>query len=1846
MSTIFVYVLLVLLVLLVCYVINRVNKQDEILGKKQRVEKDMQLIYLHSRWARIIIAIPLLIVLIGTIWMLYSSFNPSNEVYMNAAHHVVQLDGIKIANSQSFKVAASSNAFVDRPEYHGSITLQSCEEDFVVLSLNGFTQGVYQETYNAEMERKDAKLLNTSSLLQINTGDTLCLTSQDNEKYKLFWEYYIDKYQSISEYKQYTNLSWFNPLLYLDYILEEAQLKCRYMVKYQNKVDTLAYNNVITKAIGLNTIYAQHYALPNLGGCNLLRNDYKSDSTRVSPKDSAKWANTPFFLEITNACLKTLKPRDIQVKGKNGNIRSFTEVETLEDTIRLPIGNEFSISTFLGTLQSKPMKFARRNGELTLEFVMPLKQYLSAEKSDMEQTIWIATSLSEGVLDETADAPDNIVLFDVFYTKNNPYNLEKHIELAYRSGKTNQDVSLFLGRETGTDECELNKYIGENLTNAYEHGINWLVKVVDFKQDYLQEQNIITFAVLFILAMAWAYWSFAQKLWELPRKKGEPIYIGRLFLQLGVVLVFVVVALFFTFRLLLLWRAAVFPPVETITIYEFLHFFRNSEILYWQLFGVSLFYTIVVDALWFLLDNEEYKWYNWLLWFFLCAIIVGGFLCFDLNVSYLLQNKLLLGGFILILCNVGLLLYLNLLPGKGLLFIGNKEEWCKSHEKLIKWCKSHEQLIKWCILLLYVVASICSMTIKSSTVTILFPLFTYFIVETLVYKKYQYSSKGGFVFSSLNGLIISVIFLIADGGYGIIFFIFFCATYLLKLLYVLPSKKWFLGLLIGVCIVFAGVLGFLSEVLEWLYKTDSLLENFLLAIVCAFLAVFLVAVILTQTQWDKLKRHKELTYIVVVISGLFVGGLLPTILDTLFFRDHIEQRVIVKSMSTEEGLLRTQNAQEQSRFFNASINDYILSVYNREVNDDASHFVIQPHSRIGAMYGAQASDILLARFVHAEHSRWLPLGLICLFALMLVLAVMVPMRSAVSKMLLVQIPMLLFLHSLFVWLANMRLFIFLGQDFPLLSFHSKLTILYFFLLTAVWFVLLVRENIISGKKLELTNKYRSGSMFCMLGCLLIIIFIYGIKVYNVTQKPVPEKYSLKHLLEDLDKDIDKLNAKFIESQTSNNVQIDLRNVTDIVRNFNDNNKVEIQNLLGGETNFAYRMWNKFVTEESKSNSGSSLIHVRRIKIPNGTKKVLKFDVRTNYFDKQLPVYDKYNWTGNIVTQDTNQVETTTRIKPDVQVATLKKGWSTFAGDKYLRKTTVNQSVITNTKQKRDRFISQMDNYTSCFIVHDGDKNITVDNIERNYIARNLVINSKRTFFYPLKDKFFWAYTLAEELMRNKDRQRDTTDIELTLDKRLQVSLYDAVKYNIGSNNKYFSVIVADGDGNIKAMVDYEKGFELDPNDTRTIAKLNDELYLDYDQKISDAYFGEKNLLRIPGGPGSTQKPMVWTAVASQINFNWKDLKIYGWASDPNYTGPESVGGKYSIRVFGGCRMFIDDAETTFTAPKSPDENRGKGVDLKKYMSHSSNYYNALMLYLGMHKTVNVLHKNDSLTNAFAKLGGESKNDPNKFPLLKMGEHNDLFYLTGGICSSDEYGHSYVYKGLNNMFNMDSKYKMESICGSYLNVQGEGFKSSYAYVQTSLFGKSAMKQKIGTLGFAREALHQAAVGGQGMWEVTPLFMAQSFGRLVSLNKNYKLSINARQKGVEYEMFDNLSEEFIAARDTFLLGMHEVFSAEGATAKRMEEESKDASNQGFYFYGKTGTSNDVDDTNHRNLHRMGIVITNRPIHADSVKTKAATLKDMKFYTLYITGYENQYFELNKKIVKSVIESEVFKNYMQNN
>ncbi len=257
---------------------------------------------------------------------------------------------------------------------------------------------------------------------------------------------------------------------------------------------------------------------------------------------------------------------------------------------------------------------------------------------------------------------------------------------------------------------------------------------------------------------------------------------------------------------------------------------------------------------------------------------------------------------------------------------------------------------------------------------------------------------------------------------------------------------------------------------------------------------------------------------------------------------------------------------------------------------------------------------------------------------------------------------------------------------------------------------------------------------------------------------------------------------------------------------------------------------------------------------------------------------------------------------------------------------------------------------------------------------NKWINGSYEILYPQKDHNFWMYHFA-----NAVRNAYTGDSMLQAHVRvsLDYALVDDVQTMINTtyasgvqqNKRFkFSVIAADGNGNISTMNDFVSNrILLDPNDKASINRLQQRHFFFSNIRNERDRWGNSNLMSMHLGPGSSVKPVTIAAIASQVNAGWAGLFM-------------RAPGQTEYNNYGGFRL---------RKPWENDDHYRAGLlGVDKFLEVSSNFYQSAMMFLGSYPKKKAFVKNNtvSLKHVLSPQAGNN----NSYPVFEF--NGGVYYL--------------------------------------------------------------------------------------------------------------------------------------------------------------------------------------------------------------------------------------------------------------
>lgn len=1811
--------------------------------------------------------------------------NPPKAIFTNNDHHALVAEGFHIKNPQHIVLAGNrADAIFDNESFGGDITLgiprQKVQDGDTIRTIpirkNGFSIPIYsrqrevytglrkwfqkEKVYFKDIDSESDKIFFSDDVVTLKRGKraiTLC----------------------VKEYKDSLGCQYF--LNYTDETGHQQQIKS-------------SFTTYLRKSYPLSTIF-QDVDIPNfsLDGITLFRTVF-FDTQIEKVKKNYDRLGAGYRLAFEDSADHNIR---VQINGQTFN--PFQGKETFDlrvnGTTVYAIGSSEEIAPQFRLYPEKE--------GISLRFRMPKYRYLSANytrdggKSE-ELSFMVASTILAPDGSVSHLIPENILLYDIFDRPDNIHQLQPTF-LSFNSGPTNKLLKFSLYSADGsinTKDLTAGSLFPELPTS--DKTVTWIISADNFKDAYLKRPGeiraplsprrmaIILIAVT-LLSVMMLYIRGSSRYTYI-----EPV-------------AYMILMAFLTIRLFLLWRISVFPPVMSTTISEFNGIFRASHTL--DIITILLvgFYAVI-----FLVKRFGLK---------------GGSILLKTmakDPSTLLSAETKRRIFLILICG---------LPTLSLS------------------CAAIFSLLH----------------VTSRIVCILLPLLIFFSADFVSNRIFGGRYRERFVpnidlrylwILIVNSLSTTAYCFVRDGGFGIIFLIFSIANISLRLVdaYLYKSynqDKEYINRSIYLLSILAAVTLASSK---WILL--QLLDKGMFALVFFGLTFITYICILSAFNIIQVKNRrlvdgkKALKFLGIGLAAILVATPITTFLvPKLFEGKHIEYRLKVQAENPGKVLGKLQSSTEERKFLEASINDWIMGEYNlraKSINivgeKGQGYFKTQPQSKIGALWGAQTTDISLSRYIIAEHGCLLAVLLIGVLGTLLILCFRFVSNRVWSKALITQIPLLLSVQALLVWMAVTKRFIFLGQDFPMISITSNLTSTVFICLMLILILAALIESTLCRQSDEqryiprITNmncRFSKHVFYFSLGIIGLLV-IWGNRRGQSFYQPIKKSesatlYNVASSLEALKLSIKSFNEDFTAYQqqildsVSRQSHRTIRNITKIPignspyqclqaycrnRQYNPDASEETDNQsilcnhfdIMGESysGFCKMAFDRYLKAGAKKNDIEGLIFTVKKKSRVGGVLNVVYELKVNdwYYNRELPRAIRDSWKGNIVSAPIGVNNDT--ISPICKdrgfiVYTLPKSWTRTNENIRLLKSTSQSLVVVGKQSPQILRRGEACNLRESDNVLVNGKNTDVSKYGNiSYLAKNVLINGVSTFIYPLQHKLFWIRPFADCVRADRssydiDSKASDKDVCVTLSPTLTSDLYDTFeKMRPGMMS---AAVVADGNGNILAMVDHkDPSHRINPNDIKSIIRKENELRLEgeyYWGQEAENYFGNKAITNLRYGPGSSQKPLVWTAVTTQYNDPdfWQQLKL---ARINPYLMENSDRDHFSTRYIAGTelsrgnRIRSNGRYAYFQSIKGDEGGGTSPVDLTAYIYKSSNYYNTIMSLIGSYSyddlTIGIDRK-DPETSLFKTLdqkllisnqADDSLEYRQSFPIMQLGNGKPFAFKE--IPSSeiiDNADNSLLVKGLHENLNLPST-NDRSLRPEIYRYETEKIRnrSDFAHPQESYF-LNKYRNSTDNQTRADYAIRYTALGASSVWQVSPLMMAQMYGGMISLNKNYSLSIMSDNDWREdYERFDidnvpssydNLGSYF-DIRSTFVNSLSMVFHANGGTGKRvfdliqtyrknssegtLSAEAVDGTEKKLYFYGKTGTINGTDNMGRSHVdHLLAVIITDTDIQKEKSIDK---YEQMKFYVIYMADFDIKgWIASDAAVIDVVLSSKEFKHYM---
>lgn len=1911
--------------------------------------------------------------------------NPEKEVFANNDHHALRLEGIIIddpVNGGFLLAGDSENAFHDNDKFSGTLSIADITESSVILKSSGFTRPIYtKRLYKGEYSDMRTNLVSNDGehpLFQGEyhskdtsiIGDEVILVSKSkdengrNRRISLkIYEFDADNFKD-DEKKRNRD----DKCLYVFYSNDEL------------KKDTSSRHIFIRNSLSLSDLASDVALEFDPVGISIIR-DYsntdvprtkllgKSKSSLFSKKTHGSYVGKRYSIDLDSRA----DVSEIIINGK-----SFRP-DRLNTELEVPFNVPFYIGS--GSDKTEAMVFRKRHqgDTLCLEYELPRYRYLSSNENQVENTLMITTSLfdtsSPDNLDLMPAYTDNILLFDVFDRQNNRNQLSPAY-LSFASGESSKllDYDFITSRGRSTDQrsldyrCSIRGTDFSDLDNPSDslaffsktglmhvvptignQGVSWMMSVENFKETTPFDSKHISyllFAVMMVCSFLLVFRPESTRYYSIMEYSAYLVLIA-----------------FLTVRLFLMWRTTVFPPVTAISYYEFNHF-RTAVPILWIIGAFGFFVTSVLAVK---------------IWMYRRKVIKPDF--------PLLRNLLMpeRNMYIAIVCSY-LLGFMSsfVLPAERICNIMIPVAIAVVFEILIHW--------------LYARTYIQDIKTKN--------------LKDPIGKR-----RNPILMSAINLCMASGVTFVKDGGYGVMFIIFsilFLIYKFLDLRSYTPRNKNSSKATICKYLLFIfaiAIFAFYKDL--FIFMFNRRLEFVLLAFVLILILAVLIIVVLDipvnfrNAGW---KAGALVLSAAVACAGLYIA------LGSQMDGKHLEYRIRVHMDTPENTLAYHIKSQEaQNKFMQASINGWILDEYTeigKDVRvlgeDGAGYFKMQPQSKLGALWFAQTTDIVLSRFIIAEHSQSLAVLFIIAFVMMLAIGLLSRSEHRWTKMIMVMIPLLFATQAMLIWLANTGRFIFFGQDFPLISVTSKLSIIYFFFLLLILVVASLIEKMPHAVrsderdwKIIDTNNFTTAFQIIFVFIFVMMIFLFketrfiyeALFTYlllfltwqfylkrrgNVRKKRTEDdedggmfsswRAGLVHgilfatlafiffQLNKIGEEPEKMRGEYRVGELMTNTNSEIEIVNHHLKDYQKEHKMTLESdmysqmagfreyldeqdlpFLDGDvdsTGFTRLIMDEFFKNGSRNNTVNNLLHARNERSYNSNgaaRDTVVLALKADYFRLVLPKRSSMGWKGNIIEhQEQLDPQNVQSVAGAGSNKVILSGSSVYGGHDVLLVSAENSKGVRVIGADALVDVDSRSLPVACVnstdvLLENGRKvMIPIDKV--NYFARNVMINGQRTFLYPRGSELFWIRDFATQIQtaknstpKNKrDKKTFNDDVAVTLDGELVSSIYSIYMANAKVSGGDRTVVVADGDGYIKAMVDFRKRdeYRLNPNDSKKITEVTEDLMLhgEMGKTRERMYFENMATSPLRLGPGSSQKPLTWTAVSTGYNTGWwENLAISPLRSDRLYTAADAksfsnkdqakiASGRYLFRHFAGHRV-----QASFNSIKNDEGEGVYPITLDYFIRRSSNFYNGVLAYLGSFPVEGYYNDKDWL-KVSEEYDGQSlfRERPDHrnafqydslFPIMTIDKNRRKEIVFNAFLNK-EFAldtTALLPLGLSRNLGLRPYTFMTDENGDVLKDGKHGsrrtsVKAVSLYPSVQRYRRNERNNRLEPVAAATPArsyfnlivrrgnyqdkqlnenmVRSVAIGNNTAWQVSPLKMAEMYGRMIAMNRSYTLTLEPGNAS-SYEPFiidDSWYSlnKYHEARSGLLIGMSQNFQSNAATALRgqaagvrpklveIDEVQTGEVEDRYYIYGKTGTIDgkysgiDMED------HLLAVVITDRKL----TECSSDELENVRFYVVYFADYgglverndklalqRTSWAGIDRSILNAVINSRDFQNYM---
>ena len=1658
--------------------------------------------------------------------------------------------------------------------------------------------------------------------------------------------------------------------------------------------DTSTFRKTITQGYPLLDIIAKS---PRIEVTDQLENWF--DGALLVRTEIPMDGNVPAKFDIDNPTTLCLMPglsfymnEELRINGESYdfgqefNIPFKDYVYDEKVTFFSGIGNKKSEEFRLSYLPENRMR---------LEFLKPDMKHIK----DTLGRVFINSSIE----DVARESLSGGYLYNKFTEEKNHNHVNAHLMYAVGDARSELSINIVdLNSKESEDSIKVYKCDKEFLLSTRDktaESISWIFEVTNLRDTNDLTANKITWFIIIMLSMVTV------------RILSDSL-LGRNTLSLTELAIYVIMLSLCVVRLILGWRASTFVPVEDITLPMYIK--MRASIM---------------------------EWVTWLAAFM--PLVVA--LCVELW---------------------------KLCEGKATGLMDRIE-------KLFSKPWNSLALFVVAILLCFVLRNISTL---NRLCNISFPLIAYFMFEIWI-NKLKENSIGGTTLCRILAFFILFGYLFkADAGFTIIFLAYMMIHYLvLEGLFKNASNRKLRGIrkyaghIVSILSIIAlfFILYYEGAIMIFIFNNAGAVMSITFGIALIVVGYFLYS----NRVWVNKngKRWFTLISIAFIVCLLDAFKVMPTITPILNEKAHMRYRAEIQRLSGDQKIddliIKCEFESHDIEYIMRSahnqwfINQYIRAGKKMEENNE--YFHIQPHSNQGATYTTQTTDLVVTRYLLAEHGELAVRYILFMWMMLILLYVLeFRMKDRMNRIFLGS-TVLIYIISMMVYLSATNRIVFVGQDFPFISLQSRVAILFPILL----FALLIGRCIYVRSKDK--NKDSGDSAEYVLNgfifAAILIVFTFGC-MNGIEQKGKDQEekqFDVSRLVSELSVKVDEINMRFDTFQADKERALRNKSVKEVWDLFvgeesNSYNNVYYDALE--KNDFFASLLKYFEEKQTSKTDANQLLHLRRRSgkcylalnkqhyfIPAIMREESRWsgDIYASRIDPEAMLFEngkKAISVDNNLSFDNNVLSNSIIDKvPDMPLMHFGKEWTPGDNPLFLISSEQGHSFKAFFEIEADTLKiegSQKNQIATAVLPGDvlslykkssGSKKTQVllngkmTNDGTPYIVRNMWLNGHKQLFFPLGKESMWTYHLGNmvsDVYSKAPEYKDTTlylSLDYELCKSLHASVIKQVKdritapksmavmdvltefntrpyqqqcnsqndfyYNEKENklivksnrtnaahkkaaelvnkelkkNKYrenplsyslskviqtqfdFTAVAIDGDGQIRALFDYSSKRHLDPNNVIHLNKVISDLYRDGSNADERDIFGSKALQYIPSGPGSSFKPIAYTAITSQRRLAWETINVQQTGQSEAYSDIDlTESGTRPYEWYGGLHL-----------KKGEELNiAGNCVAHSNYLVKSNNLHHSVIIMLGMQESgsaTDILRdynsgiRKEEAFPVFTYQGGYKCFDPevwyNEKSLVK---DNDM--LTDGLYDNYHISASapHLSKSYTRLFGNN-----KLMSGLY---EKGGSSRGWVFPERASLNNTDRREK------SLRGFNQALLGADPLL-MTPLQMAINTSRLASLNssENIVSLIDGETVG-EYDFFkvgDGWSQaDYLRFMKENVWKQLRQVPKQG-TASGLKGLASDMENgkygKPYYLYCKTGTLEDPTPGSKKTdrLKHLLVIITDRPLE-NVVDVEA--LKEVRYYALYLSYFgiedskRNPFNTINfKPYIVDVLKSNSFKNYM---